>query len=108
MRFGICIGLPHRQFDRILMMYILCQESEQQQASKNSYKRKRGRPRKLMIVPITAEGTLLCLSWAFFRLQTTVAELLQFCVTEKEQAGTGWKPDKATIKSCATGKASVL
>ncbi|XP_022959678.1 DUF724 domain-containing protein 3-like [Cucurbita moschata] len=51
-------------------------EPDQQQASKNSNKRKRGRPKKLMIVPITAE--------------------------DKEQNGIGWKPDEATIKSCVT------
>lgn len=52
------------------------QEPGQQQASKNSYKRKRGRPRKLMIVPTTAE--------------------------DMEQDGSGWKPEKATAKSCVT------
>ncbi|XP_038899476.1 DUF724 domain-containing protein 7-like isoform X3 [Benincasa hispida] len=56
----------------------IMQESGQQQASKNSYKRKRGRPRKLMIVPTTAEDV--------------------------EQDGSGWKPEKATIKSCVTAK----
>lgn len=40
-------------------MCIVSQEPDQQQASKNSNKRKRGRPKKLMIVPITAEGILL-------------------------------------------------
>ncbi|XP_031744893.1 DUF724 domain-containing protein 3 isoform X5 [Cucumis sativus] len=53
-------------------------EIEQQQASKNSYKRKRGRPRKLMLVPTTAE--------------------------DSNKDGSVWKPEKATLKSSVTAK----
>ncbi|XP_008451445.1 DUF724 domain-containing protein 3-like isoform X2 [Cucumis melo] len=56
----------------------ITQEIEQQQASKNSYKRKRGRPRKLMLVPTTAE--------------------------DSNQDGSLWKPEKATLKSSVTAK----
>ncbi|XP_011659404.1 DUF724 domain-containing protein 3 isoform X2 [Cucumis sativus] len=54
----------------------IMQEIEQQQASKNSYKRKRGRPRKLMLVPTTAE--------------------------DSNKDGSVWKPEKATLKSSVT------
>ncbi|XP_031744892.1 DUF724 domain-containing protein 3 isoform X4 [Cucumis sativus] len=56
----------------------IMQEIEQQQASKNSYKRKRGRPRKLMLVPTTAE--------------------------DSNKDGSVWKPEKATLKSSVTAK----
>ncbi|KAE8646368.1 hypothetical protein Csa_015676 [Cucumis sativus] len=109
-----------------LMMSILYQEPQQQEATENSDRRKRGRPRKIMqvIFEISYLRTLeLCCQDIIMEIEQQQASknsykrkrgrprklmLVPTTAEDSNKDGSVWKPEKATLKSSVTGEAAFL